>query len=76
MDLFHSTDDSRHLIEQRAALYERAKAEASRLRAQAVADLFSGTDVFVRDAARRALRASNRLAARLRQHAKQRALGA
>ena len=76
MDPIDSIHDRRRQLEERAALYDRARAEASRLRDEAFADFFSGADAIVRDTTRRASRAANRLAARLRQHAKRRAFEA
>ncbi len=74
-DHVHSLD-ARRLLDEPDELYERAKAEALRLRHEAIADFVAGADARVRDAARRAARAANRFAARLRQHAKQRAFEA
>lgn len=67
------TMNARHGIEDLAALHERLKTDATRLRDEAIADFISGADVALRAAARRGVRAANRLAARLRQHARQRA---
>ena len=72
-DNVHSIEARRRLMEERNLMLDRAKAEAHRLRAEAINEFFAGADAFVRDAAHRAARAANRLAARLRQHAKQRA---
>lgn len=66
-------NDSNRRIEDFNAMHDRLKADATRLRDEAIADFVSGADAALRDAARRAVRAANRLAARLRQHAKQRA---
>jgi hypothetical protein len=70
------SDERRRLNEARSALYDRARADASRLRDEAFTELVVGADAFVRDAAQRAVRAANRLAARLRQHGKRRAFEA
>lgn len=66
-------NDSKRRIEDFNAMHDRLKADATRLRDEAIADFVSGADAALRDAARRAVRAANRMAARLRQHAKQRA---
>lgn len=58
---------------ERDRLRDAALAEVHALRRAAISDLWRGTDALVADAADRALRAANRLAARLRQHARQRA---
>ena len=60
----------------RNAIRDQLKADASRLRNEAFAEVLVGAHGFVRDAAHRAARAANRLAARLRQHARQRAFEA
>lgn len=57
----------------RDRLRDAALAEVHALRRAAIADFWRGADALVADAADHALRAANRLAARLRQHAKQRA---
>ena len=63
-------------IEDHDRVRARLRADASRLRTEAFAGLVIGADAWVRDAAQRATRAANRLSARLRQHAKQRAFEA
>ncbi|HET9204748.1 MAG TPA: hypothetical protein VFO28_00830 [Burkholderiaceae bacterium] len=72
----HRIDDGRHPIEPRDDLRDQVKADASRLRNEAFADFVIGADALIRDAAQRTARAANRLAARLHQHAKQRAFEA
>ena len=72
----HRIDDGGHLIEARDDLRDQVKADASRLRNEAFADFVIGADALIRDAAQRTARAANRLAARLHQHAKQRAFEA
>ena len=57
-------------------MHDRLRADATRLRNEEMARLAQCGSAFVRDAAQRAARAANRLAARLRQHAKQRAVEA
>jgi hypothetical protein len=69
----HSIEAQRRLMEERNLLRDHAKADAQRLRDEAIDGFIAGADVFVRDAAQRAARAANRLAARLHQHARQRA---
>ena len=75
-DNVYPIDERRRLIEERVAIYDRAKAEAGRLRNEAFTELVIGANAFVRDAADRAAGAANRLAARLRQHGKRRAFEA
>jgi hypothetical protein len=72
-DDLHRIDQRDRRIEDFAAMHDRLKADAARLRNEAIADYMSGADAAVRDAARRVVRSANRLAARLRQHARQRA---
>jgi hypothetical protein len=68
----HSIEAQRRRIAERIQMTERAKVEAHRLRAEAFTALVVGADGLIRGAALRAARATNRLAARLRQHGKQR----
>jgi hypothetical protein len=71
-DNLHDIDDRRRLIAERNAAYDRAMADARRLRQEAYDQFVLDAGAFVRDASQRAARAAHRLAARLRQHAKQR----
>ena len=68
----YSLQEQRHLIELRNRLRDQARQRAEELRAQAIASFWIDADAWIRDAAHRTQRAANRLAARLRQHAKQR----
>jgi hypothetical protein len=73
-DNIRSLAEMRRRIEEQNALRDRAKIEAHRMRAEALSDFVVNADALVRDAAHRTARAASRLAARLRQHAKQRAV--
>jgi len=75
-DNVHSVAERRRLIDEGLALHDRLKADAGRLRNEAIDEFVFGTHALVRDAAQQATRAANRFAARLRQHAKQRAFEA
>ena len=68
----YSLQEQRQLIEARNRLRDRARDRADELRAQALASFWVTADGWIRDTAHGAQRAANRLAARLRQHAKQR----
>ena len=69
----YSLDAQRRRVEAFNVLRDRLKADASRLRQEAFAEFVVGADGLIRNAAHRAVRAANRLAARLHQHDKQRA---
>jgi len=66
-------DWSRMTLAERDVLRVRAMARAHALRAEAIADFWRGTDAWLADAVDHTRRAADRLAARLRQHAKRRA---
>lgn len=68
----YSLQEQRHLIEARNRLRDHALQHAKELRSRAIARFWVDADGWIRDAADRAQRAADRLAARLRQHAKQR----
>ena len=58
---------------ERDALREQAHADAPRLRSEAIAEFWRGTDAWIADTFDHTRRAADRLAGRLRQHARQRA---
>jgi F0F1-type ATP synthase membrane subunit b/b' len=60
----------------RDRLRDQAIEQAHALRTQAIAEFWRGTDVWLSQAVSSTRRAADRLAARLRQHAKQRARAA
>jgi len=60
-------------IEGHERIRDQLKADASQLRNDAFTEFVIGADAFIRHAASHAARAANRFAARLRQHARQRA---
>lgn len=67
-----SIEDHHRLLEERHALFERARLEAHRLRNEAIGEAVLVVAGLVRDATSRAAHSTRRLAARLRQHARQR----
>jgi len=58
---------------ERDRLRDRAIAQAGDLRARAITDFWRDAEAWISDAAAQSRRSADRLAARLRQHAKQRA---
>lgn len=69
-------DWSQLTMTERDRLRRQAIEQAHELRAEAIAELWRGTDAWLGEAVDHARRAAERLAARLRQHAKRRAAAA
>ena len=73
MGTIHNLEAQRRLLAERNRLRDRAMLEARALRDQALDELFRDAGAWLGHAVDRTRRAADRLAARLRQHAKQRA---
>ena len=73
MSNVYSLEARRRALDERNRLHDQALERAQRLRIEAMDEFIREASAWVGDAASRARRAANRLAARLRQHAKQRA---
>ena len=73
MGTIHDLEAQRRLLAERNRLRDRALREAHALRNEALGELFRDVATWLGHAADRTRRSADRLAARLRQHAKQRA---
>jgi hypothetical protein len=73
MGTVHSLDAHRLALDERNRLRDRAMVEADALRSQAMSEFFCDAGAWLGHRVDHTLRAANRFAARLHQHAKRRA---